>query len=493
MQTEEQTQDQETEFRGEATYCPEDNKLRLYVGRVPREDYLRLRDMGWTATPKQRENGGCDFVATWSVERRALCLEWCGVIGDEDQSPAERAADRAERFAGYREKRLSEATGHADRYDAGPSAHGYQSQARAERAAARHDRIATHAVDAWSKAEYWTQRTAGVISHALYKSRPDVRMGRIKELEAELRRYSNSTGLYAEHLKMRLAYENQMLEAQGGRAGVVEMVPGGRLGNHLIVKVCKSNVTGRVVSVWVKGEKIRGWTYRAKDVSGADYSLHQIETERLSATAYTAPDEASLAELAKHVDHVKEKRSKIKPVPLINPTEADAQKLQEIWNAAEKNPGQVVKMTQAQYSALSGGTYSAAKTVVICETGREHRSRYGQNITRHDVFKIRLRKCGDYSTADRVVVITDKPQKPLPWKELEKLQKSEPTREKLRGRLLEAEELFRGSSWAPNKSQLFQDLRYVGWAYYDSESQFGFSDAGHAELKAVKAEQLATA
>ena len=36
----------ETSFRGEATYCPEDNKLRLYVGRVPRDEYLKVRADG---------------------------------------------------------------------------------------------------------------------------------------------------------------------------------------------------------------------------------------------------------------------------------------------------------------------------------------------------------------------------------------------------------------------------------------------------------------
>ncbi len=44
------------------TYSPEDNKLRLYVGRVPRDEYLRLKANGFISTPKQ----DCDFVATWT-------------------------------------------------------------------------------------------------------------------------------------------------------------------------------------------------------------------------------------------------------------------------------------------------------------------------------------------------------------------------------------------------------------------------------------------
>jgi hypothetical protein len=85
----------------ESTYCPEDNKLRLYIGRVPREEFLELRKQGWTCTPKQ----SCDFVATWRVDREDTALNYSGVIGDEDQSPTDRAADRAERFSGYLDKR----------------------------------------------------------------------------------------------------------------------------------------------------------------------------------------------------------------------------------------------------------------------------------------------------------------------------------------------------------------------------------------------------
>jgi hypothetical protein len=510
-----------------ATYCPEDNKLRLYVGRVPREEFLKLRADGWICTPKQREAGGCDFVATWTPSRRDTAEEYSdGQILDEDQGPEDRAADRAERFGLYCDKRTAEATGHADRYDAGPSAHGYQSQARAERAASRHDRIGTRATDAWSKAEYWQRRTAGVISHALYKSTPGVRMGRIKTLEAELRKHlsgfedhnqrvetwikiaamtdpdkqtalarricdltwirseymhpraaegdkakslsslmcqerdpitgaeactlylSNHHKLDPEaddwtiHLRLRLAYENQMLEAQGGRAAHVEMTEGGRLGRSLIVKVCKSNVTGRVVSVWIKGSKIQGWTYQAKDVVGADYSLHQIETERLPANAYTPPDEASLAELKAHKDQEKAKRAKIKTVPLINPTDAEADKLQALWNEQAKaeyvrrgwrvedyKPSTVCRIKQETYSANSKGTYARAEARGLCGNVKlfyDYCGLYGDKRARalaeqgptHCKIRITSSDGSDYG-AKRVIVLTDKPQKKLPaavWK-----------------------------------------------------------------------------
>lgn len=364
---------------GSATYCPEDNKLRLYVGRVPRAEYEALRAEGWTSTPKQ----DCNFVATWTPERHDTALRYAGgIIEDEDMGPAERAADRAERFAGYRDNRTADAHASADTYHAGPSVHGYQDKGRAIRAADRHDRHADRALDAWSKAEYWTRRTEGVISHALHASTPAVRMGRIKTLEAEARKNAANTAeitkrwklwqrvaastdpdhqnklarqvnnyfydwkndyqhprkerkaslydlfndadpitgaeaaaLYlaahtdptseawndtrparwAQHYALRLAYENQMLAAQGGRAAFVEMEPGGFLGTRQIQKVNKSPATGRVVSVQVWGT----WTGYTRESgytqSATKPALVTIKTERLPANAYRPPTDEERA------------------------------------------------------------------------------------------------------------------------------------------------------------------------------------------------------
>lgn len=45
------------------TFCIDDNKLRIYCGRLTRQSYEYLRANKFTATPKQ----SCDFVATWSL------------------------------------------------------------------------------------------------------------------------------------------------------------------------------------------------------------------------------------------------------------------------------------------------------------------------------------------------------------------------------------------------------------------------------------------
>lgn len=518
------------EFVGTATYCPEDNKLRLYVGRVPRADYLALRAEGWTSTPKQ----DCDFVAHWTPERRDTALDYAGIIEDEDQSPAERAADRAERFAGYREKRSAEAYASATRYESGPSAFGFQSQARADRAAARFDRVAALACDAWSKAEYWQSRTAGVISHALHVCSPDVRMGRIKELEADIRKAEkrraeyaarfaawtdcaampdgtekdkiaqylagsggifdykhprpeevtnshvrekgtslwslltldregsnygkpitsaeacaiwlarnsapNPEGPWLTHYRLRLAYETQMLEAQGGRAGALEIVAGGFIQYRnfrasrpvwvRIQKVNKSAATGRVTSVMVKatgdrwGNTSEGW------------HMAQMDVERMSPESYRAPTAEELAEFetATKAEKAAAKAAKPTPPPLVNPTDEDAEKLQAVWNEEARaafyahnphyknspdyfKPSTVKRITQATYSANASGTFARAETVNLCGGAKQEPTSYNYSGSLGPVLaKIRT-TYGDGNTtnkAESVIILTDKPQKPLP-------------------------------------------------------------------------------
>lgn len=514
------------ETTGAATYCPEDNKLRLYVGRVPRPEYDALRVQGWTATPKQ----ACDFVATWTPGREDTALDYApDGIDDEDQSPADRAADRAERFGGYCDKRADEAGQQADRYESGPSAHGHQSRALAERRAARHDLQGTRAVNLWEKAEYWQRRTAGVISHALHVAAPGVRMGRIKEIEAALRRqekhfaeysatyrawqtvlelgdtdagrkraeylaefshcyeykhprpesmlaYLRETGTslstllglatdpitpteaahmwmvgkmdpvgfvsrWAKHYELRLAYENQMLEAQGGRAAFVEMEAGGFIGTFQIQKVNKSTATGRVVSVNVLAPS-RQYSDGKGKVYGPDYppplTTHTLKVERMGANVYRAPTDEERAAFA---EDKKEARKAAAAGPkgpsLTNPTDEDAERLQALWNDAARArfrsmydkpflPAVVLRMTQGVYTANSTGTYARAGTMDVCRAGYVPSGHWSNEARARDaaagpvLCKVRATQSPDKEQqperpdALRVIVITDKPQKELP-------------------------------------------------------------------------------
>lgn len=545
----------QTMTQSTVTYSPEDNKLRLYVGRVPRADYERLRGAGFVSTPKQ----DCDFVAVWTPGREDLAREFMDDdedIGDEDYSPEERAADRAERFEGYRDKRRDEAHGHADTFEASPSVFGHQNQARAERQAVRHDRHRGRAVSQWSKAEYWQRRTAGVISHALHKASARVRRGRILTLEAEQRKHEKSRAEYAErfarwsevptrdgadqpvfpapeghygidsaktspaanlaytlanssgcygdyahprtgreasiyslmtdkadpitaaeaaalwlenapdpsdpdtysarwsaHYELRLTYENAMLANEGGMAGEAEMEIGGWIRGssrrpngtewRQIHKINKSPATKRVTSVEVMGVHT-GFTKESGYTESATRPcLVLVKMDRLGEDAYRAPTDAEReAFKAETAARKAEAQSNKKPAPsLINPTDADAEKLQAHWNAraaarhakakaahevyGDFTPSTIRRMTQAQYSDASKGSYAHCETVEIMEHGFRDQTGGWRNTSTgctRDVDQspvaFKIRKAfggGNYSgQPDRVIVITDKPQKALP-------------------------------------------------------------------------------
>lgn len=563
-----------------ATYSPEDNKLRLYHDgtRLPRDEYDKVRAAGFINAPKQ----GCFVAPGWTPYREDFCLGLADEIDDEDYSPTERAADRAERFEGYQDKRTAEATGHADTFDAGPAAFGHQSQARAERQARRHDKHRTRAVSQWGKAEYWSGRIAGVIASAMYKSSAPVRRSRILRLEAEQRKtekeqaeyaarfatwqkvptldgstqagryteeknerrqtvsmgfdpasvtpalvtayqlanYSSGYGDYthprtgrqaslyslltdtadaitpaeaaalwlkgkpdpadpdsyrnrwADHYRNRLAYERAMLEAEGGSAAAEDMEPGGFYRGRQIVSVNKSTATGRVVSVRVQAEAGR---------------LALVNVERAGADAYRAPTDDERAAFATAKKEAK--KTAPKEPGLINPTPADAEKLQQLWNAAAEagakkarnpgnyKPGAVRLMTQDQYSARSKGD-SGYGTVGVNEKG--HAQEY-RNTGRVTVFKVRKGTGGGFSmyAAPSVVVLTDKPQKPLPWAELDAARATCPTEAAVFPRLGELAEILPLTLWPEDtRRALLDDAVYIGWAWSSSTTQHGWTEEG---------------
>lgn len=506
---------------GNATYCPEDDKIRLYVGRVPREEYDFLRAEGWTSTPKQL----CQFAAVWSVQREETALQYSGgILEDEDMSPADRAADRAERFMGYQEKRTDEALQLAEKYEDGPKIIGHQSEELAERKARALDRVGGRAVNAWDKAEYWQRRTAGVIAHALHKAAPGVRMGRIKMLESEARRIiakytpqddkrfiddgkeycicgqgrdrhavkverlesiKAAYARYLNHLNLRIAYENQMLEAQGGRAGAVDMVPGGWIGERQIMKVNKSTTSGRVVSVAIKVPRINEWQHKTENVTGTDYAVMTLEVERLTKEIYRAPtaEELEAFEAAKKADKKKKANATPKAPPLINPTIEDAERLQTIWNAQKvaHEPKKVLLMTQEQYTAACKN-YSKPETKEITGGGFCMNSHYNA-VNFPAVAKVR-------ACYGSVIVLTDKPQKPLTaemWHDPRPALLSD-----VAARIDDVYRLTR-QSWldfdkmSEDEKNLFTNARLVGLVYYSSMSQYGLTEKGAAVLESRKA------
>jgi phospholipid N-methyltransferase len=182
-----------SEFKGTATYSPEDNKLRFYpFSRLSKPDYERIRANGFIWAPKQEL-----FVTpAWSPKREDLLIEWCGEIDDEDKSLVERAEERSERFEDYSDSRAKDSEQAykgvkqiADGIPLGqPILIGHHSERHAKRDAERIENGMRRSVKMWEQAKYWKQRAAGAIAAAKYKELPAVRARRIKGLESDLRK-----------------------------------------------------------------------------------------------------------------------------------------------------------------------------------------------------------------------------------------------------------------------------------------------------------------
>ena len=185
------------EYIGNATYSPEDDKIRIYpFARLDPETYARVKAAGYIWAPKQEL-----FVGYWGIGREDIALELCGEIGDEDKSLVERSEERAERMETYAEHRQADAdraqsavAAIADGIPLGqPILIGHHSERHARRDAKKIENGMRRAVKMWEQAEYWQSRASGAIRLAKYKERPDVRARRIKKLEAELRKCEKDT------------------------------------------------------------------------------------------------------------------------------------------------------------------------------------------------------------------------------------------------------------------------------------------------------------
>jgi protein-L-isoaspartate O-methyltransferase len=190
-----------------ATYSPEDNKLRLYsLTRLDKDTYERVRGEGFIWAPKQEL-----FVApAWSPTREDLLIELCGEIGDEDTSLVDRAAERAERFQDYSEKRAEDAQTAretvakiADNIPFGqPILVGHHSERHARKDAERIENGMRKAIQLWDTSKYWKERAAGAIRHAKYKELPGVRHRRIKVLESDKRKQERRIAESEKYLKL---------------------------------------------------------------------------------------------------------------------------------------------------------------------------------------------------------------------------------------------------------------------------------------------------
>ena len=180
-------------YSGTATYNICDDKIRAsFDERLSREDYEDLTKRGgfsyW--------HGSKQFVAKWSVWAEDK-LHAFGITEIEDYDEADDVEARVERFSGYAEnaeQAAESASDYAHRMIEGippgqPILVGHHSERRHRGTLKRHDAAMRRALSEGERAAYWRDRIAASISHAKRKERPDVIARRIKNLEADERRY----------------------------------------------------------------------------------------------------------------------------------------------------------------------------------------------------------------------------------------------------------------------------------------------------------------
>jgi len=203
-----------------ATYSPQDNKIRLFFAeRISKEEWNRLKTAGFSWTMKQKS----DMVAHWTPDREDIALEYAEEIEDEDQPRAERAAERAERFGGYRDSGQERTGDMLDRIDRMPDAYGHQNHQVAANRAARRDRLINRTITSWSKPEYWQKRTERVIAHELYLEQPAVRHRRLKGIRSDLRKLQKR---YQESYEQQVAYRKRMINMRDNMNGECKLVMG---------------------------------------------------------------------------------------------------------------------------------------------------------------------------------------------------------------------------------------------------------------------------
>ena len=121
------------------------------------------------------------------------------------------------------------------------------------------------------------------------------------------------------------------------------------------------------------------------------------------------------------------RKSTAKSVPLINPSIEEATQLQAMWNAKSKSKHEnyagemqfnaMTELTQKQYSARSGGSYSPCSTIELDAAGNKVWSNY-KGKTSEPVCRIRVfsKSSASLYAPSSIISIADKPCKALPIK-----------------------------------------------------------------------------
>jgi len=471
-----------------ATYSAEDNKLRIYASeRLDAETYNKLKSFGFNWAPKQKL-----FVAPrWTPSREDLCLELAGDIFPEMTTMAERAEAKAERLAGIAMRKAEAATAYdkaANNYSASfsngqPILVGHHSEKKARNISEKAQRARDNAIKAAKSVNYWNWKISGTLHHAERKNSSDVRQRRIKTLLKELRDLQRAINKANRIRDEWLTVEsNEDIEKYALKLYVHD---GGSTDEEKL-----DFQAGLISHADLKEKRISAWTASAESPTRARWIAHvlnRLSYERsflgeiprfaglltpviLQGFARTMGAEkpkacaseigfslSSPVSLPIHLDQGKKidlsenqwrdlmhscgyiveikKRRKSSSTkansPIINLSECEAQKLQDLWNIrmARKCFEQMVKgkiapvveMSQKGYSYRAKGNYGPCEAIPLksngqkCERVWKSRERV---MNGEPVCRIRIFTGGsEFYKPNSIVRINDKPVKssPLDW------------------------------------------------------------------------------
>lgn len=394
------------------------------------------------------------------AEAKAERLDNLSVKRAEQASAFHAAADRiSERFAGGQ-----------------PILIGHHSERKARKDQERMTSAMDNAVKAHDAVSYWAYRATSVELHANRKSAPRVRAKRIKTLLAELRDRQRDINNAYNNLKQWETVDAMPEGEEKERAvlilsGYMGLAPYYSDKKRLYRQLEDGEITsGEVINICIDfNEKQAHSAYTVRWIS---HLLNRLDYERselgdvarfegeltpvilqafarehgaqkpkaqASETGFNLSSSVPLPfhiaeskeidlsiedwrELMQSVGYaviIKERRASTKQAcPLINPTPEQAQKLQAIWNRFASStqygkPSETLEVSQKNYSVNSQGYYGLFRTISIDKAGDKIRpSRHKDAAT--PVCRIRVGSGKGFYGADRVITLSDKPQKELP-------------------------------------------------------------------------------
>tara|TARA_R110001592_G_scaffold343029_1_gene633175 strand:- start:17911 stop:19362 length:1452 start_codon:yes stop_codon:yes gene_type:complete len=399
-------------------------------------------------------------------------------MAERAEAKAERLDNLAEKRAGQASAFQDAARSISQRFEAGqPILVGHHSERRARKDKERMNSAMEKAVKAHDAVSYWNYRAEGVEHHANHKSNPRVRARRIKTLLAELRDMQRRINHAHFCLKLwtridqttkQDEQDKAALHWSGTHLGGGSVAPNlrgdslwslldrGEMSTSEVIEKCLAHwefiLENPHYSRWVShilnrlgyeraelGPVIRFEGELTPVILQAFAREHGAEKPKAkeqengfvltslvalpvhlaqgSELALSADEWRDLMQSAGYEVVVKVRRpSKKQTCPLINPTPEQAEKLQVLWNASAEatkygKASERLETTQPHYSANSKGDYGRYSTISLDELGNRV---WSSNRDAVPVCRIRVGSGSGLYAADRVITLTDKPQKALP-------------------------------------------------------------------------------